>query len=134
MKVGRRRDRSYLSLMISPPASARSEALVSQARELMNEHQADPSFGLVTASAALFVSSRHLQRAFAACGSRGFCFELARMRSHLAAAILRENPRKSVAAVTVAVGYRHPPHFAKVFRTHVGIAPGQWRRECRALA
>jgi transcriptional regulator GlxA family with amidase domain len=100
----------------------------------MRELMWDFDLTLNDVSAALFVSSRQLQRAFAHTGSLGFRHELANMRVKEAARLLHENPRRSVASVAAAVGYRQSSFFAKTFRQQLGKPPGVWRRQCRERA
>ena len=87
----------------------------------------DPTFTIKRAAACLFVSERNLQRVFAAEGS-GFRGELTKMRMTAATKLLTET-RLPVSEVAARVGYRHPMHFSKAYRTHTGKSPRDVRRD-----
>ena len=108
------------------------ETLIVRARTLMRTGLTDCELTLSDIAGQLYVSPRQLQRAFAEVGSAGFRNELAGMRVREAARLILRNPHRSVAAVAAAVGYRHPPFFAKTFREVLGKSPGAWRQECLA--
>ena len=106
--------------------------MVARARTLMRSQMADADLTLGDIAHQLYVSPRQLQRAFASVGSPGFRSELSGIRVREAAWLMHRNPRHSVATVAAAVGYRHPPFFAKTFRRQLGKPPGLWRRQCQS--
>lgn len=92
----------------------------------------DPGLSLEAVAREVCVSKRQIQRAFEAAGSKGFKWELSRVRVLAAAKLLRDNPRLTVSQVAERVGLRHRSHFAALFREHLGATPQQWRETWRA--
>src|SRR3954451_12344177 len=77
-------------------------------------------------AARIFTSRRPLQRALNEAG-RSFRDEHLRARLRAAAAAMREDPQRTVRAVSLAVGYRQPAQFAKAFRREFGVSPAVYR-------
>ena len=71
-------------------------------------------------------SPRSVQRAYAQFGTMSFHEELVARRLDAATRLLSDTPM-AVAEVAQRVGYRQPPHFARMFRRHYGIAPSAYR-------
>jgi transcriptional regulator GlxA family with amidase domain len=78
-------------------------------------------------------SRRQLQRSFDEIGHTSFGHQLATLRVQHAAQLLA-TAAISVSEVARRVGYRHAPHFAKVFRLHHGVSPSAFRTQMRAAS
>jgi AraC family transcriptional regulator of adaptative response / methylphosphotriester-DNA alkyltransferase methyltransferase len=72
-------------------------------------------------------SRRQLQRAFLESGGTTFREHLCAIRMEAAAPLLR-GTRLTVGQIAHTVGYRQQAQFAKAFRRHLGVAPGEFRR------
>lgn len=82
---------------------------------------------------ALATSPRQVQRAYAHFGDSSFGEDLRRRRMVAAAELLAQQAIP-VGDVARLVGYRQPPHFAKVFRRHYGVNPARFRAQLRTGA
>jgi AraC family transcriptional regulator, regulatory protein of adaptative response / methylphosphotriester-DNA alkyltransferase methyltransferase len=82
---------------------------------------------------ALASSPRQVQRAFAEVGGTSFSAYLREVRLRNAAELIARQPL-TVREVTLLVGYRQPPHFAKAFRRRFGVTPAQYRERARRRA
>lgn len=83
-------------------------------------------------AAALSSSPRQLQRAYQQFGEMTFSDDLLARRMTAAAELLIEQRSIPVADVSRLVGYRQPPHFAKVFRRRYGLSPARFREHSRS--
>jgi AraC-like DNA-binding protein len=86
---------------------------------------------LAALARALSSSPRQLQRAYAQFGRETFREDLQARRLAAAAILLAEQPSIPVRDVARLVGYRQPPHFARAFRRHYGLAPARFRARAR---
>jgi AraC family transcriptional regulator, regulatory protein of adaptative response / methylphosphotriester-DNA alkyltransferase methyltransferase len=82
---------------------------------------------LAEVSRAVASSPRQLQRAYAQFGDTTFREDLLARRMTVAAELLIEQRSIPVADVARLVGYRHGPHFARIFRRRFGLAPAHFR-------
>jgi AraC-like DNA-binding protein len=82
---------------------------------------------------ALASSPRQVQRAFDEVGETSFSAFLREVRLRNAAELLARQPL-TVREVSLLVGYRQPPHFAKAFRRRYGVTPAQYRDRVRRHA
>lgn len=85
-------------------------------------------------SRALASSPRQLQRAYSQFGTTTFREDLLARRMAVAAQLLQEQRSLAVADVARLVGYRHAPHFARVFRSRYGLSPARFRETARRAA
>jgi AraC-like DNA-binding protein len=83
-------------------------------------------------AAALASSPRQIQRAYADFGGTSFREDLRARRLQAAAELLAGQPSIAVGEVGRLVGYRHPEHFARVFRACHRLTPGGFRSRARA--
>jgi AraC family transcriptional regulator, regulatory protein of adaptative response / methylphosphotriester-DNA alkyltransferase methyltransferase len=86
---------------------------------------------LALLAGALASSPRQLQRAYAEVGSTTFREQLTARRLRAGAELLAAQPGLSIAQIAQLVGYRHAPHFTRLFRQHYGRAPGDFRAWAR---
>jgi AraC-like DNA-binding protein len=107
-------------------------ALVQQARDLMRANLHNPDLSLNDIAAQLFISRRHLQRAFYEADSEGYRNELYRMRAQAGAALIKRDPNRPIEDIARLVGYQDPSQFAKSFRRQFETTPRAWRARCRA--
>jgi len=84
---------------------------------------------LAAVARALASSPRELQRAYEQFGQMTFSEDLLERRMTAAAALLAEQRSLPVRDVARLVGYRQPPHFAKVFRRRYGMPPARFREQ-----
>lgn len=82
---------------------------------------------LSSLAAELASSPRQIQRALAFCGKTTFTKELTAQRMSTAAELLSTQTELTVAEVGRLVGYPRGTYFARVFRAHHGVSPGQFR-------
>jgi two-component system response regulator YesN len=73
-------------------------------------------------------SRRQLQRCFTDHAGESFRECVQRLRMERAAELFEAYPERTIREVALSVGYRQPPQFAKAFRRHHGVAPGEFRR------
>lgn len=106
--------------------------IAEQARRVMIRRLGEPDLSLEDVAREVAVSKRQLQRAFDAADSKGFLWELARIRVLHAARLLADDPDLSVTEVVARVGMRHRSNFARLFRAHVGDNPKSWRERRNA--
>ena len=103
------------------------------ARAFIAEHY-DEQLEIDHVASGVFTSRRQLQRVFSENGGTTFREHLCRVRMEAAARMLVES-RLPVRVIAGRVGYRQPAQFAKAFRRHAGVTPGEYRvrvREARA--
>jgi AraC-like DNA-binding protein len=112
-------------------AATGRQALVEQARAIMRSNLHNPHLSLNEIAAQLYISRRHLQRAFAEGGSPGYRHELFRMRVRAGAVLIARHPDRPIEEIARAVGYLDSSQFAKSFRRQFGRSPRQWRSQCR---
>lgn len=88
----------------------------------------------LSAVAALFkVSAEHLTRSFGRQLGVSFHRHVVMQRIAAAKELLRLQPNASVTDVAFATGFQSSSHFNKVFKTHTGMNPTEFRSE-RAVA
>ena len=110
----------------SSDVSAIEDPIVSAALSLIRQHACN---GLQVHEVARHVpvSRSVLQRRFRAVLGRSVHDEITRLQLRKAEELLRETdlPVRTVAA---KVGFKHPEYMGAVFKTHLGVTPGQYRR------
>jgi transcriptional regulator GlxA family with amidase domain len=115
-------------------AAAGRREVVEQAERLMMQRLADPELSLNDIARALFISRRHLQRAFSESGSPGYRYEITRMRVRVGAALIKRHPNRPIERIAHEVGYLDASQFSKSFRRQFKVSPRHWRRMCRERA
>lgn len=112
-----------------PPGGAAAEALRRRAKLRMAERIGEPGLGLPDLAAALGVSPRRLQEAFAEAGETPSGW-LRERRLALAAERLRAPAwaGASVTGIAFGLGFADPSAFARAFAARFGESPRAWRR------
>ncbi|MGY4099347.1 AraC-like ligand-binding domain-containing protein [Nocardia sp. R16R-3T] len=117
-----------LELTDSLSLETRHSALRFRIGAFIEEHLPDPDLDVAMVARAHHVSVRHLQKIFEASGSTagGWIRErrLEQCRRDLLAGRHRHLP---VAAIGARWGFPDSAHFSRVFKSHFGVTPGQYR-------
>lgn len=100
--------------------------------EFLDAHLGEPLTLRRVAREAHF-SEFHFHRIFRAHVGETLGSYLTRRRVELGAARLSAQPRLSILAVALDVGFMSPEAFARAFRRRYGCAPSHWKRAGRAL-
>ncbi|MDZ5649837.1 helix-turn-helix domain-containing protein [Nitrospirillum sp. BR 11828] len=113
---------------ISPAHGALSH-WTRQVRGYVDANLRDPGLNSTQVAAALGISPRYVQMAFASLGTTATAYILAR-RLDLAATTLRSRrdaPGTSISDIAYDVGFNDLSHFSRSFRAHFGISPRSYR-------
>jgi AraC-like DNA-binding protein len=116
-------------------AMTQREALRERIKQHVTEHLGDPALTVDGIAHALNCSRRLLYNAFAEepDGVAGYI-----LRRRLDACRLtfddRANDHRSITAIAFSHGFSSMPHFSRVFRAHLGLAPSDYRRVAGGLA
>jgi AraC family transcriptional regulator len=73
------------------------------------------------------LSSSYFTRVFKLRAGMGPAHYVRVRRIERAKRMMRES-RNSLAQIAVACGFSDQPHLSRLFRRHVGVTPGEWRR------
>lgn len=119
--------------VVRASTAERRRALYHEAREVIARRLGERDLALGGVAHEIATSRRQLQRAFAEVGGTSFSRELRRIRMARAAQLLADGSLP-VHAVAALVGYGQAAQFAKVFRSHHGVAPSRFRRDPNRLA
>lgn len=125
---------SLLALAISSgcPNQRSSNTIFRMARDYIIESYTEPETCVSDLAAALAVSPRSLQKAFAQQGTTPVQY-LQDIRIDKAKKLL-EAGRHSVTDVCMSVGFSDLTHFGRVFRKRVGVSPSHFKRAIAELA
>jgi len=107
------------------PRRSHNQRIVQRMLDYIHEHYSHP-MQLSHLAAALSMNASYVSSLFSTTTGVTFHHYLEQFRLARAKNLLRD-PLKRVKEVASAVGYPNPDHFRKVFRTHVGIPPSEWR-------
>ena len=91
----------------------------------------DQPLDLPTLAAVAHFSPFHFHRLFAAWMGERLGDHVRRRRLEVGAKLLLTQPRSSVLAVALTVGFGSSEAFARAFRGHFGCTPTQWRAQRR---
>jgi AraC-like DNA-binding protein len=120
---------SLLDLAGQATAQTQREALRERIKQHVALHLADPALTVDAIARALNVSRRQLYNAFAeeADGVAGYILarRLEACRRVLAD---RTSGHRSITDVALGFGFSNMAHFSRVFRSHLGMAPSDYRR------
>lgn len=113
---------------------AGAKALVGDSPVLLREvvvavierNYAEPQFGVESIAAELYVSRRHLYRAFEG-ADQSLAGLIAERRIEAAKAMMRRSPHLSVGAVASRCGFASMDTFRSRFRAIVGVSPRDYR-------
>jgi AraC-like DNA-binding protein len=121
---------SMLDLAGIGTAVTQREALRERIKQHVTEHLADPMLSVDRIALALNCSRRHLYNAFAEepDGVAGYILQrrLAACRRSF------DDPsqvQRSITDIALSFGFSNMAHFSRVFRSHLGLAPSDYRRE-----
>lgn len=117
---------------VRDPRSARDLARVQDVLAALVGGALPPGAGVRDLAHVAGISSRSLQRLFAACVGVSPKWVLQRHRVHLAAELLASDPERDLAALATAVGYYDQAHFGTDFVRATGTTPGSYARRCAA--
>jgi AraC-like DNA-binding protein len=97
-----------------------------RALRMIEDHLHDPEFSLSDTATELGMSLRYMQKLFSLRGTtpRGWLYQarLGRARKYLLTTDM------TVECISSRVGFADVSHFSRLFRAHVGVSPGQYRR------
>lgn len=103
--------------------------IVRQAMEYLQEHYRE-RISLNDVANACFVSKWHLSKLMSRWGKGNFYDIVNALRIEEAKKLLDESSLK-VGEIGFRVGYQDTPHFARVFKSHVGISANEYRNRSR---
>lgn len=110
---------------------ARRRQIMDQARALIQKHYHEP-LSLDDIAEALHISPYHLSHVFSAESGFTLSSYLTSIRMQRAAELLR-TAKLSVSEIAVAVGYRDPQYFSRVFRSNFGTSPSAYRTQASSI-
>jgi AraC-like DNA-binding protein len=121
---------SLLDLAGRATALTQRETLRERIKQHVLRHLGDPELSVEQIARALNCSRRHLYNAFADEPDGVAGYVLARRLEACRAAF--DDPRwagRSITEIALAHGFSSMAHFSRVFRTHAGLSPSEYRRE-----
>lgn len=118
--------RQAASRLHARQAPSRAAALTEAFKRQISGHRHDGP-GLGDYAARLKVSPNHLNKAVKAATGRPASALLADMLV-LEAKVLLRHGHRSIAEVAYALGFQDQAYFARFFRRHAGVSPGDYRR------
>ncbi len=120
---------SLLDLAGQATAQTQREALRERIKQHVAQHLAEPGLSVDAIAVALNCSRRQLYNAFAEepDGVAGYVLaqRLAACRRALAD---RSQAHRSLTDIALGLGFQNMAHFSRVFRSHLGMAPSDYRR------
>ena len=120
---------SLLELAGHATAQSQREVLRERIKQYVAQHLADPSLTVDQIASALHCSRRQLYNAFAeeADGVAGYVLaqRLEACRRLLAD---RAQGHRSLTDIALSLGFQNMAHFSRVFRSHLGLSPSDFRR------
>ena len=126
---------SMLDLAGIGTAMTQREALRERIKQHVAEHLGDPALSVDGVARALNCSRRHLYNAFSdeADGVAGYIL-LRRLEACCQRFDDRAHSHRSITEIALGFGFSSMAHFSRVFRSHVGVAPSDYRRAAGSLA
>jgi AraC-like DNA-binding protein len=120
---------SMLELAGHATAVTQREALRERIKQFVTEHLGDASLSVDAIALALNCSRRQLYNAFAEepDGVAGYILRR-RLEACRRAFDDRSLDRRSITEVALEFGFSNMAHFSRVFRSHLGMAPSDYRR------
>lgn len=104
----------------------RSNGIVENALQYIEEHYADESISLNAVARAINVSTNYLSAVFSQKMGRSFVEYLTQKRMARARQLLRQSGKRS-SEIAAEVGYRDPRYFSFVFKKTQGCTPREFR-------
>ena len=120
---------SMLDLAGIGTAVTQREALRERIKQHVSAHLADPGLTVDGVALALNCSRRQLYNAFAEepDGVAGYILNR-RLQACRASFDDRHQGHRSITDIALGFGFSNMAHFSRVFRTHLGVAPSDYRR------
>jgi AraC-like DNA-binding protein len=120
---------ALLDLSGEATALTQREALRERIKRHVAEHLGDPALTVDALATALGCSRRQLYNAFAEepDGVAGYILRR-RIEACRGAFDQRGNDARSITDIALAFGFTNMAHFSRVFRSHLGLAPSDYRR------
>lgn len=126
----------WLSSLAGPEAAEPNDgtaAAVATACRIVHANLAD-DLSLERVARALYLSPGYFSRVFKKHTGRTFIEYVTECRLDAAASTLRDHEVSSITAVAASVGYKDPKYFSRLFKSHTGRTPSQFRRLLRTRA
>jgi len=108
--------------------STREKRLLTPVLEYLQEHLRDPDLPIGELSALAGVSDVYLRRLFKKQFDAAPAAFVIRQRMNLAKELL-ENEERSIADISLQIGYRDPLYFSRLFKKQTGLSPSEYRRQ-----
>jgi len=126
---------SMLELAGHATAVTQREALRERIKQHVTEHLGDPELTVDGIAHALNCSRRQLYNAFSEepDGVAGYILRR-RLEACRRSFDDRGNAHRSITDIALGFGFSNMAHFSRVFRTHLGVAPSDYRRGALGLA
>ena len=102
--------------------------LISQAKEYIEHHYADPELSLNEVAAQANLSASHFSAVFSQEAHQTFKEYLTEIRINKAKELLRMTTLRS-AEIAYQVGYNDPHYFSSVFKRNTGVSPIEFRSQ-----
>jgi AraC-like DNA-binding protein len=120
---------SLLDLAGTGTAVTQREALRERIKQHVGEHLGDAALSVDGIALALNCSRRHLYNAFAdePDGVAGYILHR-RLEACRRSFDDRRNDHRSITEIALGFGFSNMAHFSRVFRTHLGVPPSDYRR------
>ena len=116
-------------------AMTQREALRERIKQHVTDHLGDPELSVDAIAHALNCSRRHLYNAFAEepDGVAGYILRR-RLEACRRSFDDRANSHRSITDIALSFGFSNMAHFSRVFRSHLGLPPSDYRRGALGLA
>jgi len=126
---------SMLDLAGIGTAVTQREALRERIKQLVNERLGDPQLSVDGIAQSLNCSRRHLYNAFSE-EPDGVAGYILRRRLEACRQSLADthNERRSITDIAFSFGFSNMAHFSRVFRSHLGVPPSDYRRMAGGLS
>jgi len=120
---------SLLDLAGTGTAVTQREALRERIKQHVGEHLGDAALSVDGIAQALNCSRRHLYNAFAdePDGVAGYILHR-RLEACRRSFDDRRNDHRSITEIALGFGFSNMAHFSRVFRSHLGVPPSDYRR------
>jgi AraC-like DNA-binding protein len=119
---------SLLDLAGLGTAATQREAVRERIKRHVAEHLGDPGLSVESLARALNCSRRQLNNAFSEEPDGVAGYILARRLDACRRAFDDRANRRSITDVALAFGFSNMAHFSRVFRSHLGMSPSDYRR------
>jgi len=121
---------SLLELAGHATAQTQRETLRERIKQHVHQHLADPGLTVDTLAQALNCSRRQLYNAFAEEADGVASYILSR-RLQACSQLLadRSHDHRSLTDIALGLGFQNMAHFSRVFRSQLGLAPSDFRRQ-----